>query len=463
MVSENLQSLKTNNIVVGESIFSESNGLFITPTINSNIEGYVLTAINSQGKAEWKPINISNDIHLNNLKDVDVTDILDNQILTWDSDNSLWIPGNLPNFTYGDGLSNVENNISVNVDDLTLTIIDNSLEIKNGGVTNNKLTNPSIDIITGDGLNGGGTVNLGESKELTVDSTVLRTSGNQEISGNLLVSNLISIDNISSQRIDSTFLRCNSNLFVNSESEYNINIYSSSPFIIKLYPLGTILKQNGKIYRYCYISESSVSGKCASRVNNSFTSTVIDFNPSLTNGSIICLNNSGVDIVNNDPKYIDGTILFKNGINETVSLTIKECTSALNGEEVTFYWNEGINSSLGNITGSTVAITGSKYYVYTSPNNSTINKQIAVGFYINDGVVGYYWLQSYGVGCAFSNTNNTGTISVGDLLSLENGGTDSGRVNRVQEYRNPIVGRSMEDVPNNSGEKFTLFIDCESI
>ena len=105
--------------------------------------------------------------------------------------------------TAGDGLTLLGNVLSVNVDDTTLEIISDDLQVKDSGitstqiadnavitqkipnaaVTNVKLANSSIDITAGDGLQNGGTAVLGSSVTLDVDSTVVRTIGGQSIAG----------------------------------------------------------------------------------------------------------------------------------------------------------------------------------------------------------------------------------------------------------------------------------------
>ncbi len=50
-------------------------------------------------------------------------------------------------------------------------------------VTNAKLQNDSVTVTAGDGLMNGGTVALGAAIVMDVDSTVVRTSGDQNIAG----------------------------------------------------------------------------------------------------------------------------------------------------------------------------------------------------------------------------------------------------------------------------------------
>ena len=88
--------------------------------------------------------------------------------------------------------------LSVNVDDSSIEISGDDLQVKALGITNAmlagsvanaKLTNSSVSISAGDGLSGGGSVALGSSITVDVDATVLRTSGNQSAAGVLSLTN----------------------------------------------------------------------------------------------------------------------------------------------------------------------------------------------------------------------------------------------------------------------------------
>jgi hypothetical protein len=82
--------------------------------------------------------------------------------------------------------------LSVNVDDSSVEIAGDAVQIKALGVTdamlagsisNGKLTNSSVTVTAGDGLQTGGAVALGGSVTVDVDGTVVRTSTNQSIAG----------------------------------------------------------------------------------------------------------------------------------------------------------------------------------------------------------------------------------------------------------------------------------------
>lgn len=116
--------------------------------------------------------------------------------------------------TAGSGLTKTGNDLSVNVDNITLRIFSDTLELKDASIspvklqtnsittvkvldsniTNAKLANSSVTITAGDGLQTGGTVALGSSVTLNVDSTVIRSSGTQSLSG---VTNFTNITNSS--------------------------------------------------------------------------------------------------------------------------------------------------------------------------------------------------------------------------------------------------------------------------
>ena len=110
----------------------------------------------------------------------------------------------------GDGLEKVGNTFNVLYDDSTINLLSNELQIKDLGilstklasnsittakitdanVTNAKLLNSSLTVSAGDGLQNGGLVSLGGSVTINVDSTVLRTMGNQSMSGIQTITNI---------------------------------------------------------------------------------------------------------------------------------------------------------------------------------------------------------------------------------------------------------------------------------
>ena len=86
------------------------------------------------------------------------------------------------------------NILDVNVDNSTIEISSDNLRVKDLGITNDKLagsianaklSNSSIEVIlpAPGGLTGGGVVDLGQTVSISVDTSVLRTTGNQTIAG----------------------------------------------------------------------------------------------------------------------------------------------------------------------------------------------------------------------------------------------------------------------------------------
>lgn len=108
---------------------------------------------------------------------------------------NLYIEG----FTSGDvlpgaGLEKVDEDLNVLVDALSIEINEeNKLQVKeqgiitgmlmNSSVTNEKLQQNSVTVTAGTGLTGGGAIELGTSAELSVDSSVVLTTGTQSILG----------------------------------------------------------------------------------------------------------------------------------------------------------------------------------------------------------------------------------------------------------------------------------------
>lgn len=106
--------------------------------------------------------------------------------------------------TAGSGLTKDGNVLSVNVDDTSVEIVSDTLQVKDLGinaakiaagaidttkiaasaVTNAKLANKSVTVAAGDGISTtSASINLGASSTLSVDNSVLRTTGGQTIAG----------------------------------------------------------------------------------------------------------------------------------------------------------------------------------------------------------------------------------------------------------------------------------------
>ena len=109
--------------------------------------------------------------------------------------------------TAGSGLSGAglislgdTTSLSVNVDDESIEIVSDTLQVKDlgitndmlsGSITNSKLDNSSFTLTAGDGISGGGLISLGGSSTIDVDSTVIRTTGGQTITGTLEVTGVL--------------------------------------------------------------------------------------------------------------------------------------------------------------------------------------------------------------------------------------------------------------------------------
>ncbi len=95
----------------------------------------------------------------------------DDTIYFWNSTAWQGIGGDVENITAGDGISvsgTTDFTISVDYDDVTIGLTGNSIQVKNGGISNAKLANSSLTITAGDGLTGGGSTALGSSSTLNV-------------------------------------------------------------------------------------------------------------------------------------------------------------------------------------------------------------------------------------------------------------------------------------------------------
>ncbi len=204
LVSSNgYQSLKSNITFFPEDnrngigvSNASSSGIFVPPSTvpgrPQDITGYVLTASGPEGKVQWA-IAPGNNLSLGELIDVDLTGLNNGDVIIYDASINTWIPGRNAGLTPGIALSTTGNVLNVNVDNIAIGVNTlNQLQVNPSSITNSMLVNNSITINTTTGLTAtppsvplGGTLNIG------VDNTVLRTFGNQTITGDLEVTGLL--------------------------------------------------------------------------------------------------------------------------------------------------------------------------------------------------------------------------------------------------------------------------------
>jgi len=95
----------------------------------------------------------------------------DDTIYFWNGTSWQGAGGDVENITAGLGIAvsgTTDFTISADYDDVTIGVTGNSLQIKNGGVSNAKLQNSSLTITAGAGLTGGGSTSLGSSTTLNI-------------------------------------------------------------------------------------------------------------------------------------------------------------------------------------------------------------------------------------------------------------------------------------------------------
>jgi hypothetical protein len=83
----------------------------------------------------------------------------------------------------GAAMTKTGNTLDVAVDDSTVEVTADALNVKDAGITNAKLANASVTVTAGDGLQTGGAVALGAAVTLDVDTTVIRTTTAQSMAG----------------------------------------------------------------------------------------------------------------------------------------------------------------------------------------------------------------------------------------------------------------------------------------
>jgi len=107
------------------------------------------------------------------------------------TDNLTFVQSGSGTVIAGDGLTLTANTLSVNVDNVGIEINTDTLRIKDAGITNAKLTNSSLTITAGDGLTGGGVVSLGGTStvNLNVDDSTLGVSADTLLVKDLGITN----------------------------------------------------------------------------------------------------------------------------------------------------------------------------------------------------------------------------------------------------------------------------------
>jgi hypothetical protein len=149
----------------------------VTTTINNSI------ANNEDSTINQSIVNVVTDTINNALGDIVEEDDLDliDSITNAVSTKIVYNINNNIDSEINQGISSVaQSTINNAIDDVTVEIFEDTIRIKDDGVSNLKLLNSSIDLISSDGiLVTNSHVNLGETIEINLDDTVIRTFGNQ--------------------------------------------------------------------------------------------------------------------------------------------------------------------------------------------------------------------------------------------------------------------------------------------
>ena len=97
-----------------------------------------------------------------------------------------------------------------------------------GSIANDKLSNSSLTVTAGDGLQNGGSVSLGSSTTIDVDNTVLRTTSNQTVAGNKTFVGETTINNLNVTgtfaKIDVTSLTVEDNTILLNSGEASAGV-----------------------------------------------------------------------------------------------------------------------------------------------------------------------------------------------------------------------------------------------
>lgn len=175
-------------------------GVFVAPSDvpgrPADITGYILAAATPEGKLEWtEPPDA--DLSLGDLTDVNLTNLSDGDVIVYNAATQLWLPAATGGSVIpGAALERVGNVLNVRVDNATIQV---------NGSNQLELVNDSIDLTAGSGIDvTGSPVPLGGSVTVAVDSTVIRTTGGQTISGTLDVTGTFTAGDIDTPSVSFT-------------------------------------------------------------------------------------------------------------------------------------------------------------------------------------------------------------------------------------------------------------------
>jgi len=201
---DDISSITGDKVLVKEQTNEVENGIYIVDSGAWTRSSDMSIGINASGLASFvEEGTIWNGIALI-CNSPPGSDVVDTDTLSFTQFTSAGI------ILAGSALSKTGNTLNVNYDNTTLSLSSNTLEVKDFGinsdklaldsvvttriednaVTNSKIQNNSITLTAGDGLQNGGVVNLGSIVTIDVDTTVLRTTGNQISSGRHTFSNV---------------------------------------------------------------------------------------------------------------------------------------------------------------------------------------------------------------------------------------------------------------------------------
>lgn len=262
-------------------------------------------------------------------------------------------------------------------------------------------------------------------------------------------------------RIPSLIVSNTSKTTENSQYHGDTSIYFNST-TKAAFPLGTKLIQGGNVYRYGYCVSSSENGNMAMRIQNTAitrTAVVSVGSANLANGNITVNNSTANDIIEDDPRYVDGYITFLSGGAFGFNLTISGCTAANSGNDVTFYFKMGMDLSFSISPGELVSVYSSPYVVENA-QHSLLQTYVPVGAYMNGGGGTsnvFLWLQTKGTGVLKSSSSLS--IDKNEKLAISLTSGSAGRVSAQTGFGQYTIGAALEDASSN--EFFGAYINLE--